>query len=177
MFLKPLTLFYSFHSRICLVELTEIFKWNILKFVLTKLHTPSSPIYSLLIPSCCNGRKVHSFESNPVPPQKPVCYLPRSLLNLQLLSFCGPSLLIWRWGALVPRYQTSSFSKLWSYWPTPSFLNIPPTSQGLHVSLQLRMPCNLSSGKCYLNHWVKGRFLCSLFSYILLSFLRIYLTL
>lgn len=71
MFFKLLTL-YSFHCRICLVELTETFKWSIFNFVFTKLHTPFIPIYFLLSPSCCNGRKAHSFEPNPIPPQKPV---------------------------------------------------------------------------------------------------------
>lgn len=67
MFFKLLTLVYSLHSRICLIEITKTFKSKILYVFLSKLHILFIIIYSLLIPSCCNGRKVHSFESNPLP--------------------------------------------------------------------------------------------------------------
>lgn len=41
-------------------------------FLLTKMHIPFIPTYSLLISSCCKGRKVRSFKSNPFPPQRPI---------------------------------------------------------------------------------------------------------
>lgn len=63
-----LSLYYILPStRICLIEITETFKWNILNFLPTKLHIPFILIDSLLIPFYCNGRKVYSLESNPLP--------------------------------------------------------------------------------------------------------------
>ena len=79
MFFESLAPLRSLSSRSCLIEIRETFKWNILNFFPLHLTLPYLtctfvfiPIYSLLIPSCCNGRKVHSLESNPLSPLRSV---------------------------------------------------------------------------------------------------------